>query len=323
MKFNYPQICSSLLKGLTERQKEIILLRFGLKRKGKKTTLESIGKIYGITRVRVRQIEKDALLKIRPEIKKNPEAFQYLKDYLKKEGRLKKENLLLEELGGKTNQNQIYFLLTLGEGFERVGETDDFHALWADSKNSLLRAEKTIATLSLRLKKMGHPLSLKAWADSNRILKSTLEASKKIQQNSEGLFGLREWPEINPRGVKDRAYLLFKKEQRPLHFREVAQLIGPALPQTVHNELIKDSRFVLVGRGLYALGEWGYQEGVVKEVILEVLQKAGKPLTKEEILKKVLSQRMVKENTVLLNLSNKEYFLRTPEGFYTINSKTA
>jgi hypothetical protein len=99
----------------------------------------------------------------------------------------------------------------------------------------------------------------------------------------------------------------------------VAKLIGPeALVQTVHNELIRDSRFVLVGRGLYGLKEWGYEDGDVKDIILKILREARKPLPKEEVLERVLKQRLVKENTILLNLSNKKYFLRTPEGKYTI-----
>jgi hypothetical protein len=149
-------------------------------------------------------------------------------------------------------------------------------------------------------------------------LVSYLEISKNIQRNSEGLFGLREWPEINPRGVKDKAYLVFKKQNKPLHFTQVASLIGQALPQTVHNELIKDPRFVLVGRGTYALKEWGYEPGRVREVIFKILSKEKKPLTKKEILAKVLKQRLVKETTVLLNLSNKEYFLKNPQGKYQI-----
>jgi len=145
-----------------------------------------------------------------------------------------------------------------------------------------------------------------------------LEISKKIQKNSEGFFGLKEWPEINPKGVKDKAFLVFKKEQKPLHFAQVAQLIDSALPQTVHNELIKDPRFILVGRGIYALREWGYEPGMVKDVILNILKQAKNPLSKEEILQKTLKQRLVKQNTVFLNLSNRKYFLRTGDGRYKI-----
>ena len=89
--------------------------------------------------------------------------------------------------------------------------------------------------------------------------------------------------------------------------------------QTLHNELIRDPRFVLVGRGIYALKEWGYEEGYVKDIILKILQKAKKPLSKDEILQEVLKRKLVKKNTVLLNLANKKYFLRTPQGKYTFH----
>ena len=113
---------------------------------------------------------------------------------------------------------------------------------------------------------------------------------------------------------------VFKKKNNPLHFREVAEFIGPkALSQTVHNELIRDPRFVLVGRGTYALRDWGYEQGVVKDVIKNILKEAKNPLTKEEVLEKVLQQRMVKENTILLNLQNKRYFKKNSEGKYHLS----
>ena len=184
------------------------------------------------------------------------------------------------------------------------------------------RAKKIINSLSEKLKKIKKPLSVKEvnnlFSLNKNFLTSCLEISKKIQKNQQGVWGLLNWPEINPRGVKDRALLVFKKENKPLHFKEVASLIPKALPQTVHNELIKDSRFVLVGRGVYALREWGYEKGFVRDVIFKTLKEAGKPLSKSEILEKVLKQRLVKENTVLLNLTDKKYFAKTVGNFYTI-----
>jgi hypothetical protein len=184
-------------------------------------------------------------------------------------------------------------------------------------------AKKVIISFTCELKKIGHPILLKEYKPVGNLtpgaLVSYLEVSKVIQSTPENMYGLRNWPEINPRGVKDRAYLVFRKEKKPLHFSEVAnQIPGKALVQTVHNELIKDPRFVLVGRGLYALKEWGYQEGVVKDVISKILSDSKKPLTKEEVLDKVLKQRVVKESTVLLNLGNKKYFQKTPKGYYTV-----
>lgn len=153
-------------------------------------------------------------------------------------------------------------------------------------------------------------------------LESYLSISKLIKQNPYGEFGLVTWPSIKPRGVKDKAYAVLAKSGKPMHFREVAGAISKsgwspkrAHPQTVHNELIKDPRFVLVGRGLYALTEWGFEPGTVSDVITGVLKIAKKPLSKDDITKRVLAQRFVKPNTVFLNLQNKALFRKTGEGY--------
>jgi len=321
-KVNYPKICSDLLKILPVKQKEIINRRFALENGKERETLQSIGENFGITRERVRQIERDAILKLESEAKKYKEVFQNFREYLKKSGDLKREDLLLKEFGKENYQAQVYFLFNLKEDFKRYGATNDFYPLWTINCDSLDEAKKIIVSNYQELKRIGKPVLFKQLVDANssvgRNLSSFLEISKKIQQNPEGLWGLLEWPEINPRGVKDKAYLVLKKEKKPLHFLEVASLIPKALSQTVHNELIKDERFVLVGRGIYALKEWGYERGLVKDVIFKVLKTSEAPLTKNEILEKVLKQRQVKENTVFLNLSNRKYFLRNSEGEYTI-----
>jgi len=321
MLFNYQKICLNLLKDLPQRQKEVIFRRFGLKN-GQRETLELIGESYGITRERVRQIERDGILNLKPKTEKYQKIFQHFQKYLKNRGGLKKEEILLKELGGENQKPQVYFLLTLGENLQRFGETEDFYSLWLIDQDSLKRAEEITDSLFQRLKKLGKSLTLKEISSfislKKPVLISYLEISKKIQRNSEGLFGLLDWPEINPRGVKDKAYIVFKKIGKPLHFAEVARLIEGSLVQTVHNELIKDPRFVLVGRGIYALEEWGYFPGQVKDVILKILKEEGKPLTKEEILEKVRKQRLVKENTVFLNLSNKKHFLRNSQGKYEV-----
>ena len=143
----------------------------------------------------------------------------------------------------------------------------------------------------------------------------------------QGLYGLKDWPEVNPKGIKDKAYIVLKGEEMPLHFTQVAALINSSdffssnktvIHQTVHNELIKDPRFILVGRGLYALKEWGYEPGIVRDVIYREIKGSRKPLPKEEIIKKVLNQRKVQPSTILLNLQNKKYFAKTPKGLYTI-----
>lgn len=321
MNFDYRKICQNLLKDLPERQKEVISRRFGLE-SGERETLESIGRDFNITRERVRQIENDGFSRLKSKLASFQDVFEHFTGQLKNTGELKKEEALLSQLGKEGEQPQISFLLTLGEPFQRVSETKEFHPFWTINPDSGQTAQKVVNSFYQKLEKVKHPINLAEYKSfssvSPEVLESFLEISKLIQRNQEGFFGLRDWPEINPRNIKDRAYLVFKKESKPLHFREAAKLIGPgALAQTVHNELIRDPRFVLVGRGIYALKEWGYQAGDVKDVILKVLREAKRPLSKKDILSKVLKQRLVKESTILLNLGNKKYFLKTPEGKYT------
>jgi hypothetical protein len=56
---------------------------------------------------------------------------------------------------------------------------------------------------------------------------------------------------------------------------------------------------------------------VVRDVIAEVLKEAGRPLSKDEVIKRVLAKRIVKPNTVLVNLQNSKYF-RKVAGDYTL-----
>ena len=320
MKVDYQKICSDLLQVLPEKQRTILARRYGLKN-NKRETLEFIGEDYGITRERVRQVESDGFLKLKPKTPKYQGVFTYFEKHLESNGGLKREDLLLEQLGGRKEKNQVYFLLNLGQKIERFGETEELYSLWAVDEKALLKAKKVINFAFDKLQKRGKPLLLKDFKYNSLGLKplnSYLEISKKIQKNKEDFFGFKNWPEINPKGVKDKAYLIFKKAQKPLHFTKVADLLDSKSVQTVHNELIRDPRFTLVGRGIYALAEWGYMPGDVKDIIVKILEESKKPLTKEEILNEVLKQRLVKENTILLNLSNKNYFQRNSRGHYIV-----
>ncbi|KKQ76687.1 MAG: transcription initiation factor sigma 70 [Parcubacteria group bacterium GW2011_GWC1_38_6] len=324
-KINFQTICSDLIKNLPDKGKEVIVRRFGLDGLHRET-LDAIGQDHGITRERVRQIQEVAMSKIDDGVQKYQSVFDGFEREIRSHGGLKKESILLGILGDGDNQNQVFFLLTLGKPFARFTESDDFHTFWTTEQKPMDGLKKTVSAFYKFLNKNKKPISLQDTSvkkDFGKNLKtehlqSYLEVSKNIQSNQENLWGLKEWPEINPRGIKDRAYLAFKKEQRPLHFQEVARLIGDSANiQSVHNELIRDARFVLVGRGLYALKEMGYMPGVVKDVIMNILKKSQKPLTPQEIVAEVSKQRIVKENTILINLNNKKFFLRNQEGKYS------
>jgi hypothetical protein len=319
MEKGYKKICKDLISDLKDREREVIVRRFGLEGK-EKETLQSIGDSFGITRERVRQIENAAINKIRPKLKKYRNVFEGFLNYFKKFGEVRKEEKLLEELGGK-EKNELVFLLSLDDRFLRFNQNKEFHSLWTTNLDSLKKVKELISSICKKLEKERRLMTLKEIASEfevkENLLKGFLEISKRIQKNEDGLYGLREWPEINPRGLRDKAYLVFKELQRPLHFTEVARMIEGANVKSVHNELIRDERFVLIGRGIYALREWGYFPGEVKDVIYKFLKEEG-PLTKEEILERIRKQRMVKENTVLINLA--KYFEKDEKGRYRIKT---
>jgi len=339
-----------------ERTKEIIARRFGLD-SGQRQTLEAIGQDHGITRERVRQIEENGLNALRQaniRVKLQP-IQREIGAHLKEHGDLKRESNLFNDMSyvcfpvkeiermkqandysalGKC-QSALSLIMTLGDDFERVPETDHFHTVWTTDKEAVKKAKKTVDSLVKHLEDKNQVLTdeqifavAKALRPdlSDKAVAAYVDASKRIEQNHLGHFGLAHWPEIKPRGVKDKAYIILKNEGKPLHFGEVTTLINKVLPfgrkayvQTVHNELIKDSRFVLVGRGLYALAEWGYQPGTVAEIIRQVL-KADGPMSKEEIIRRVLAKRLVKENTILINLQNHKLFERDDNGKYVLKA---
>jgi len=332
-KVNYKQLYQRLTKGLSQKTKDIFDRRFGVKT-GTPETLEAIGQTFGITRERVRQIEEVGFNYVRKQNKDLLDSIWIdFINYFNQKGGFKKEEIVLEELGGKTQKPYVLFLLILGDKFSRICEKKDFYYFWSTLPNAKDHIKNNLNVLVSEMQKIGKPISKQEFysqvASKNEISEpasfSYLEISKRIQENNEGYLGLIDWPEIKPRGVRDRAFLAFKKHQKPLHFTEVAKMIDvlefglpnkKTYPQTVHNELIKDARFVLVGRGTYALAEWGYIPGTIKDIITKVLSEKSEPTHKDEIVKEVLSQRLVAKNTVLMNLNNKKIFEKDSQDRY-------
>ena len=342
MNANYKQIYAKFTKGLSEKTRDIFDRRFGVKT-GYPETLEAIGKTLGITRERVRQIEEAGFSVIGKNHQDSlGQIYAEFADYFTKHGGFKREENVLEELGGKNQKPYVLFLLTLGgDQFSKVCEKKDYHYFWANMPNAQVEVKNSLNTLVSEMQKVGKPVAKKDFyamvavkaGISENAASSYLEVSKRIQPNKEGALGLVEWPEIKPRGVKDKAYLVFKKHGKPLHFTKVAEMIDrleynmpnkKTYPQTVHNELIKDGRFVLVGRGTYALSEWGYAPGTIKDIITKVLAENNEPVHKDEVVKQVLSQRLVAKNTVLMNLNNKKHFDRDEnERYFLRKTQTA
>ena len=157
-----------------------------------------------------------------------------------------------------------------------------------------------------------HPDHIRAIASISKLLASL-----------NGVWGLAKWPSVNPKNIRDKIFVILESKHEPMHFSDIAKEIANSnfkrknvTVQAIHNELIKDPRFILIGRGIYALNTWGYKKGTISDIITSVLEKAGKPLTKEEIVKQVLKVRKVKETTILLNLQNKKFFKKVDKNSY-------
>ena len=151
-------------------------------------------------------------------------------------------------------------------------------------------------------------------------------ASKQLSTLN-NLWGLSKWPTVNTKNIRDKIYVILNNKREPMHFSEIADAITSSnfrrknvTTQAIHNELIKDPRFVLIGRGIYALDTWGYKKGTVSEIIISILKDAQKPLTREEIVSEVLKSRKVKETTILLNLQNKSIFEKADKNSYRLKA---
>lgn len=347
LKNTVKETASKLIAGLNQRNRDIIARRFGLKT-GSKETLESIGQSYSITRERVRQIEEVSLAQIRKELAagglaKIKPLVALADNVLEQAGGVLNEQEFFNRFFGAAaaaaaNSNEIagtslVFILTLDGGLKRLPEDDNFYSFWSLSEQHAQAFRDSVAAFVQAFAKNGSPVVESALADFSKkfgvsskytapsTLTVLISVSKKIGKNIFNQVGLTSWPDIKPRGVKDKSYLVLRKIAKPQHFQEITKLINAtflerkANVQTVHNELIKDSRFVLVGRGMYGLAEWGYKTGTVRDVLVELLRSANKPLKRDELVTQVLSHRMVKENTILLNLQNSRVFKKTDQGY--------
>ncbi len=321
-----------------EREREIISRRFGLS--GQKETLEQIGELLNITRERVRQLEKAILVRLRIGADENniPElaaAEKLIIRNLTELGRVARVSDLAERLydrkGTAAERAKLAFLGTISSALTTIDENDLYYsalgiAEYGDAKQIHERVDEIVDVIKKNKKPMTideldavlnyeHPDHICAIASVSKQLASL-----------NGLWGLAKWPTVNPRNIRDKIFVVLESKKEPMHFSDIAKAISNSnfrrknvTIQAIHNELIKDSRFVLIGRGIYALNSWGYAKGTVADIITDILKKAnGGPLTREEIVKQVLHARKVKETTVLLNLQNKQLFTKIDKDSYAL-----
>lgn len=343
--FNPGKLAGELLNRLRERERKILFLRYGLS-ENKQHTLEAIGNKLNLTRERVRQVEKESMKALKKT--ENAQILNKSMDVVRKtitdHGGVFEQNALVDHLliSAKVpnNINALIFLLELSDHFSRLSETDLYHQSWHVSDFNTERFNAFHDQVKKILEDKGEPLNFDSLREKFRdtqhyqdhrdyyqehVIGNLLSVTKTIKTNPFGEYGLRHWRVIEPKDVGDKAYLVLKYEKKPLHYTQITELINQhgfdkrtAYKETVHNELIMDERFVLVGRGIYALVDWGYKKGLVADIIKGVLETSAEPIDRNKLVEEVLKQRVVRRNTILVGLANKQLFRKVGKNKYTL-----
>lgn len=323
-----------------EREREIISRRFGLF--DRKETLEQIGELLGITRERVRQLEKAVIQKLKANSKQGKlprinKLQPILQEAINDRGdvvRISELSAYLTVKNTRIDQSQVSFIAELCPDLVVIEENDNYyHAVGVRAVHDEAKIKELVDKIIAAIKKIGHQTSIE---QVNKDLGGelgvqhtrALASISKQLATLNGQWGLIKWPTVNPKNIRDKIYVILKESGKPMHFNEIAGDIKKSefkrkdvTTQAIHNELIKDKRFVLIGRGIYALKEWGYEKGTVADIITDVLTKAEKPLHRDEIIKQVLKSRFVKETTILLNLQGKSQFKRVAKATYGLEDQ--
>ncbi len=323
-----------------DREREIISRRFGLF--DRKETLEQIGELLGITRERVRQLEKAILTKLKAAAKEGKltsvnELQGILKEAINDRGgivRITELGAYLTKDNSKIDQAQVYFVAEMCPELIVVPDSDFFYqSVGILALHDTNKIKELVDMIVATIKKLGSQAKIEKITEetgselgSQRV--RALASTSKQLATLNGKWGLIKWPTVNPKNIRDKIYVILKEHGSPMHFNEISLAIKKSefkrkdvTTQAIHNELIKDKRFVLIGRGIYALKEWGYEKGTVADIIEDVLKKAQKPLHRDEIIKEVLKSRFVKETTILLNLQGKPQFKRVAKATYGLDLK--
>lgn len=330
----------TILSSLADKERSVILRRIGIL--WKRETLQEIGDTYGITRERVRQIEDVGIKKIGRIMRTSPlmriqesgEKILQMHGGIMTKDRL--ISAIISDIGieGSINYNIIDVLLQADYNLQRskpqLGTNTYFH--FAEVTKKVVEAVHKEALKAL--KKKGDIMEASALYEiihlalfaqfgnlGKVILDSIMDIFLDIVKWEEKYIGLEKWKILNPATLKDKAIYVLKNKKEPLHFLDIASAITerfgePVKTSTIHNELIRNNEFVLIGRGIYVLKEWGYKDGTVLDVILEIFKKAGAPLSTEEITDRVLKIRQVKVTTIYMNLQNKKYVERVGRNLY-------
>ena len=277
-------------------------------------TLASIGKSFDITRERVRQLERGVLKKAHDILVTERARFEQLltkiDELLKERGGAIEENRFIHSILGLNpkefhnwkpedfaeRQALLFIISHAGHGrITHVPSSSLHYPVWKHEAMEWEGFTKNLNAIHDLISGEGKPLTEEQLFTKVRaLLPKSLELPdtlihewlamlRPVHCNTLGCWGLSAWPAIVPKRIGDKIDLVLLREGKPLHFRDITRHINAlhidkkiASEGSVRNELIASPKYVLVGRGLYALKEWGYAPGKVREVIQRVLNAQGR-----------------------------------------------
>ena len=336
-------IFSTILNSLSDKEKNVIERRVWLF--SQKETLQSIWNSFfpNITRERVRQIEDSWIKKIWRIIKASllaniqETAKNFIEIHWWIISKEKLNNILIKELNLEKNINASILEIIVQstdwiiKSKQRFGCKIYFILDKINKKNidfvhnealKILKKKKDVLVKTVLYEIIISNIQQKAKV-SIIFIDSVLELFEDLVFWEENLIGLEKWKILNPKTLKDKSIYVMKKIKIPMHFvdisNKITELLGDSIKvNTIHNELIRNNEFVLIGRWIYALKEWGFVPWTVLDVIVWVLSKKWEPMTTENIIKSVLKTRKVRETTIYMNLQNKKVIKRVWRNYYEL-----
>lgn len=316
---------------------------------GKEIPLQRIGVDYNMTRERVRQIETQALMRFRRLIVGNDKYVKVLeeaKKILDSHGGLLSEEDLVKKIVNKNmfkfSSQELKLILVSDFDINYLKRNKLLHkSFYKDPLFEDLLTKMTIWTTAYFDKKKEsedvyefiEKIKSEFFPKHNTIefLNNTLFFMNFFNvirgiKVFDGKIGLITFTDVHPKTIKLKIVYVLRKINKPMHFQEIPSKIMEWFPvkpikvNTVHNELVKNNQtFVNMGLGLYGLREWGFEGGVVSDIIVRIFKKFARPMSVKEISKELLKEKMVSPNTVLLNLQKfKERFMRVDKWVYAL-----
>ncbi len=341
----------NVLQYCKPKEQLVLVRKFGLLTGGKEVPLQRIGKDYNLTRERVRQIEAQALMRVRRLMVGTAMYIDLIEDakkMLRDEGGILIEDSMINKIVNlkkyEFTRQEIKLILVSDFDITYLKRNKNFNKCFYI--DPLFEDFLTVVSLYTKdyFKKRGESVDIYEFATHLKT-----EFSKKYDQITflkndqfflnfftslrdiklfDGKLWTADFVDVHPKTIKLKILYTMRRMAKPVHFQELPAKIMEHFPaknikvNTVHNELVKNNDyFVNLGLGLYGLKEWGFKWGTVVDIIARIFQQHKRPMSVKEISKELLKEKMVSPNTILLNLQKyKELFERTDKWVYQIKS---